>query len=59
MHRIFERFFRVDSSRSSEIKDTGLGLSIVKHIVQKHVGRIKAQGRLDIGTSFTVSFPNK
>ncbi len=58
LHRIFERFFRVDSSRSSEIQGTGLGLSIVKHIVQKHEGRIKAQSREGNGTSFTLSFPS-
>ena len=57
LHRIFERFFRVDSSRSSEIEGTGLGLSIVKHIIQKHEGRIKAHSRLDEGTTFTLSFP--
>lgn len=58
IHRIFERFFRVDSSRSSEIEGTGLGLSIVKHIVLKHDGRIKAQSKQDQGTSFTISFPS-
>lgn len=58
LHRIFERFFRVDSSRSSEIEGTGLGLSIVKHIIQKHDGRIKAHGRPNEGTTFTLSFPS-
>ena len=58
VHRIFERFFRVDSSRSSEIEGTGLGLSIVKHIIQKHDGRIKAQSRPQEGTIFTLSFPS-
>ncbi len=57
VHRIFERFFRVDVSRSSEIKGTGLGLAIVKHIIQKHEGRIKVQSRKEEGTSFTLSFP--
>lgn len=58
-HRIFERFFRVDSSRSSEIEGTGLGLSIVKHIVQKHEGKIKVTSELGKGTSFILYFPNK
>jgi two-component system phosphate regulon sensor histidine kinase PhoR len=57
VHRIFERFFRVDVSRSSEIEGTGLGLSIVKHIIQKHDGRIKAASSPEHGTSFTLSFP--
>jgi two-component system phosphate regulon sensor histidine kinase PhoR len=57
-HRIFERFFRVDSSRSSEVEGTGLGLSIVKHIIQKHDGKIKVSSTTGRGTSFTVSLPN-
>jgi two-component system phosphate regulon sensor histidine kinase PhoR len=57
-HRIFERFFRVDSSRSSEIEGTGLGLSIVKHIIQKHDGRIKVASVKDQGTTFTIIIPN-
>jgi two-component system phosphate regulon sensor histidine kinase PhoR len=57
LHRIFERFFRVDSSRSSEIEGSGLGLSIVKHIIQKHDGKIKALSNLGEGTTFTLSFP--
>lgn len=57
IHRIFERFFRVDSSRSSEVEGTGLGLSIVKHIIQKHDGRIKVQANAPEGTTFTLSFP--
>lgn len=57
-HRIFERFFRVDSSRSSEVEGTGLGLSIVKHIIQKHDGKIKVTSTPGRGTSFTVSLPN-
>ena len=57
LHRIFERFFRIDASRSSEIEGTGLGLSIVKHIIQKHDGKIKVQSRPNEGTTFTMSFP--
>lgn len=57
-HRIFERFFRVDSSRSSEVEGTGLGLSIVKHIIQKHDGKIKVTSATGKGTTFTVSLPN-
>lgn len=56
-HRIFERFFRVDSSRSSEIEGTGLGLSIVKHIIQKHDGKIKVTSTQGKGTTFTISLP--
>lgn len=59
LHRIFERFFRVDASRSSEVAGTGLGLSIVKHIVQKHDGKIKVSSKFSQGTTFTILFPNK
>jgi two-component system phosphate regulon sensor histidine kinase PhoR len=57
LHRVFERFYRVDYSRSKEIEGTGLGLSIVKHIVQRHDGKIRVSSRNDCGTTFTLSFP--
>ena len=57
LHRIFERFFRVDASRSSEIAGSGLGLAIVKHIVQKHDGKIKVTSIPSQGTTFTIFFP--
>ena len=57
VHRIFERFFRVDSSRSSTIEGTGLGLSIVKHIIQKHEGKIRVQSKEQMGTKFILSLP--
>ncbi len=57
LHRVFERFFRSDSSRSSEIEGTGLGLSIVKHIIQKHDGKIKALNHELGGTTFVITLP--
>lgn len=57
LHRIFERFFRVDRSRSSHIEGTGLGLSVVKHIVQKHLGQIKVTSIEKEGTTFEISLP--
>jgi two-component system phosphate regulon sensor histidine kinase PhoR len=59
LHRIFERFFRIDSSRSHEIAGTGLGLSIVKHIIQKHDGKIKVVSKENAGTTFIISLPMK
>lgn len=54
--RIFERFYRVDKSRSKETGGTGLGLSIVKHAVQYMGGTIKVKSAPSKGTEITVTF---
>ncbi|GAB2795519.1 ATP-binding protein [Rhabdobacter roseus] len=51
--RIFERFYRVDKSRSKERGGTGLGLAIVKHILNGHGSKIAVMSKLDKGTTFT------
>lgn len=55
--RIFERFYRVDKSRSKESGGTGLGLSIVKHAVQYLHGKIDLQSIPGEGTTIQISFP--
>ena len=56
--RIFERFYRVDKSRSKEVGGTGLGLSIVKHAVMIHNGRIEVKSAVGEGSEFIVTIPN-
>ena len=53
---VFERFYRVDKSRSKATGGTGLGLAIVKHIARIHNARIKLDSVVDEGTTITVIF---
>lgn len=55
--RVFERFYRVDGSRSKQSGGSGLGLSIVKHIVEQHKGTITLTSRLNEGTTFVIRLP--
>ena len=55
--KIFDRFFRVDPSRSREIGGTGLGLSIVRSAVLLHRGTIRVESEEGAGSTFTVSIP--
>lgn len=55
---IFERFYRVDSSRTRTIEGTGLGLSIVASIVKLHNGQIQIDSKDNHGTIVIIAFPN-
>lgn len=57
LHRVFERFYRVDRARSKATGGTGLGLAIVKHIVQLHSGRIELDSALGKGSTFHLLLP--
>lgn len=54
---IFERFYRVDKSRSKQTGGTGLGLAIVKHIAERHGASISIESKEGKGTSISVVFP--
>lgn len=55
--RVFERFFRIDPSRSRKTGGTGLGLSIVKHVAKIHRGDVKLFSQLGVGSTFTIRIP--
>lgn len=55
--RIFERFFAVNKSHSRSLGGSGLGLSIVERIIEKHQGKIEVSSELGKGTSFLITLP--
>ena len=55
--QIFVKFFRADSAKTANIKGTGLGLAMVKHIVDDHGGKMLLESRLDEGSTFTINLP--
>jgi signal transduction histidine kinase len=57
--RVFDRFFRVDSSRSQASGGTGLGLAIVQSIALLHGGNVEISSKLGRGTQVTLHMPIK
>jgi two-component system phosphate regulon sensor histidine kinase PhoR len=55
--RIFERFYRADRARTSDIGGTGLGLAIVKHLARLHGGEVSLASELATGSTFTIELP--
>jgi signal transduction histidine kinase len=55
--RIFERFYKADRSRTKSVGGSGLGLSIVKKIVEMHKGSIEVESQVNEGTTFIVCLP--
>ncbi len=58
VHRLTERFYRVDDGRSREKGGTGLGLAIVKHALNRHEAHLSIQSEIDVGSQFICHFPD-
>jgi signal transduction histidine kinase len=57
LEKIFEEFYRVDSTMNQEIKGTGLGLSLVKNIIEAHKGKIWVKSKVGAGSTFSFTLP--
>ena len=55
--RVFERFYRTDLARTRKVGGSGLGLSIVKHIIEAHGETIHVRSKTDVGTTFGFILP--
>ncbi|GAE30228.1 sensor histidine kinase [Halalkalibacter hemicellulosilyticusJCM 9152] len=55
---IWDRFYRVDKSRSTKYGGSGLGLAITKQIIERHGGTIQIKSMVSVGTVFTIKLNN-
>jgi two-component system phosphate regulon sensor histidine kinase PhoR len=55
--KIFDRFYRIESALTQQTKGTGMGLSLVKHIMLAHNGSVTVQSKLNTGSTFSLVFP--
>jgi len=58
LDKIFEEFYRVDSSLNQDVKGTGLGLALVKNIIEAHKGKIWVKSTVGEGSTFSFTLPN-
>ena len=56
LEHIYERFYRVDKSRSKKTGGTGLGLAIVKHICALYNAELSIESEIGVGTTVTITF---
>jgi len=56
--KVFERFYRADRARTSDVGGTGLGLAIVKHLARLQGGEVAAKSELGVGSTFTIELPS-
>ena len=57
LETIFEEFYRVDNPINQQVKGTGLGLTLVKHIIEAHKGKIWAKSKVGAGSTFSFTLP--
>ena len=57
LERIFDRFYQVDGSATRHYGGMGLGLALVKEIVEAHGGQIEVTSQVNVGTTFTITLP--
>jgi two-component system sensor histidine kinase BaeS len=57
LERIFDRFYQVDGSATRHYGGMGLGLALVKEIIEAHGGQIEVTSQVNVGTTFTITLP--